>query len=804
MPQVQMPDGTIVEMPDKVDPALAARLQAFRSQGAVKKDEPSWYDPIVDTAKNVGSGLVRGVMALPSMLEEATSSAMDANPEIQAKRARLRAEGHNPLSGEDKKRMNQEFDSKLYKPKTRGQQYVQSAAQGVGGALTMGPATVPTAIAGATSGLGSEAAAQAFGEGPIQRVVGGLAGGLVGGLGTARWDNKARMAREVLNGVDESELAVAKQNMQLMQDQGVAGNLSQAMPRPSNIDTLVDTLANNRYGTRTQKQLRAQPSQVQMGLELEMAGLPGSVRTPQTVANNAQDVSTAVIDTAKQARGQAWKQAYDSGVGDLDAAARAKAALASQVADAMEARLQQARQLEAAKTPQVTAIPTGVGATKSGILLNDAGRGKAALNAVATADAKRATAGLVGPDGLPLRPAPTAGNLDDFASDFENASAAAAKAKMQIHQTRELPASEVKQSFEKLGKIAAERPNTGLGKMIAGLQRDLKTQDGYLTNAEQLNEVLKSHAAKLRSPDLATKGIDAGAAKYMNNLINDLREGWGEKFAPYKQANQVYAQQTAEIIDPLKKSVVGRMAGRKGEIPDVEATRSKLMGLFNQGTVPGSKSSDILKWEKSIRNVKAGQAGASVDGPAAYQDSVKTWMADKISEAVQYKGGRINDDLADKLRHAFQGNETKSQGFRDMLVGMARSQGMKDDALYPGVERFMKVVGMAARRPHGVQGAHRAGLDEIAGASSLRGVGNFSMITPVRQPILRWVEYLKADAYKAMDELLTSPEGVDMLQKLAKQRPGSTASEKLVATFAATTAAAQQPGESNPPGNTPP
>lgn len=744
MPQVQMPDGTIVEMPDKVDPTLAARLQAFQKQGPVAKpkaEEGGFVDGLVSTAKNVGSGLVRGVMGLPNLLGELTDSAMDANPEIQAKRARLRAEGHKVLTGADKAQMNRDFDAKLYQPKSTGEKYVQAAAQGVGGALSTGPATLTGVAAGVGSGLGSEGAAQAFGEGPVQRIVGGLLGGIGTGMAASRMGNKAKMAQEALQGVTPEELAVAQENMRLMKSQGVAGNLSQAMPRPSNIDTLVDTLANNRYGVKVQSQLRAQPQQVQIGLETEMAKLPGDIRAPQDVANNVQDAATAVIDTAKQARRSAWKQTLDDGIASQRKALEGKASEAQ-------------------------------------------GAAQAARQAFINADAP--------PLASPFSPERVAQR--QLGQAAKQAEVAGASATAELANLGNLSEDAVRASYRNLKSMAAERPNTDTAKMLSGLADDLIGKDGkILTNVEQLNDVLKQHTTKLKPVNMATLGVPAGDSKFLGNVINSLRQEWGEKFQPLRAANQVFARQTEEIVDPLKKSVVGRMAGRRGELPDVEATKSKVMGLFNQGTVPGSTSSDILRLEKALRGVKAGEQGAQVAGSAAYQDSVKTWMADKISSAVQYKGGRLNDDLAEQLRHSFQGNETKAQGFRDMLVGMARSQGLKDDALYPGVERFMKVVGMAARRPRGVQGANSADLNNIAGSSALKGVGNFSMITPIRQPILRWVEYLKGDSYKAMDELLTSPEGIDMLQKLAKQRPGSTAAQKLVATFAATNAAAHPP-----------
>lgn len=692
MPQVQMPDGTVVEMPDELTPELATRLRtamaapAAKSKAPAAKVEAPWYQGAVDVAKNVGSGILRGAMSLPDALAEYTAAREAEMPEIQAKRARLTAAGY-PVAPTVAERQQQSaaLNAQLFQPQTQPQKYVQEAAKGVGGAMLIpGGGMATTLLGGAGSGLGSEAAAQTLGEGPLQRIAGGLAGGLAGGVAANLGTNKAAMAREALEGLKPEDLARARANMQTAQAAGVPVNLGQALERPSNVDKIVEALAGNRYGTKVQEQLRAQPVQSRMGLEQEMLGMPGEIRTPQVVANNMQDVATAAIDKARQGRTAAWE------------AQRAAT---------------QAKIFGQASSPQVT---------------------QQALADVA----------------------------------------------------------------ERLETMAAARPNTEVANQLRTLRAGMADAEGnFLTDPKQLNEVLKEAATKLKSPDLASKGVDAGQSRFLARTIDEIRTDLGPAFKPIREANITYKQITDDVINPLKKSVVGRMAGRRGEVPDAEAVRSKITSLFDQGTVPGARSSDILKLEKDLRGIKAGEAGAGVDGSAAFQDSVKTWMGEKISDAVRPVGGRLNEDLPKRLAQAFSGPETRSQGFRDMMVGLARSQGLRDNALYPGMEKFLKVVGMASRRPGGAAGAGARELDEIAGQSAVSGVGRFSAITPLRQPILKWMEFLKADAYRAMDNLLTTPEGVDMLQKLGRERAMSPAAQTALATFLGTQASVPQEGE---------
>lgn len=680
MPQVQMPDGTIVEMPDKLSPADAMKFRTLM-QRAPKQEETPWYQGAVDVAKNLGTAAYKGVAGLAAGAADAFAAQPDFADALAAKAAgrEIRPTGDTSMP------VSRALESTGYQPKTKGEKWANAITRSATGAvLTPGAAIaapVRSAAIGAAAGAGSEAAGNMFGEDSIAaRLLGGFAGGIGGGILTSLRTNAPSMAKGALRGVSEEDLTRAKSNMEAAQAAGVPINLSQAMERPSNIDNLVDALAGNQYGNKVQSQLRAQPIQSNMGMETEMANLPGQVRTPQVAANNVQNTTTAVIDKARQARTKAWE---------------ARRAAAEQ------------ETFGAGKAPAVT---------------------------------------------------PQA----------------------------------VESVGYQLGLMAEARPNTAVGEHLLTLRSRLFDAEGNaLTDPKQLNEVLKEAATKLKSPDLATKGIDAGQSKFLAQTINDIRDDLGPAFKPIREANVTYKQITDEVINPLKKSVVGRMAGRRGEIPDVEATRGKIMQLFEQGTTPGAKSSDILRLEKELRGVKSGEAGAALEGSAAFQDAAKSWIAEKISDAVRPVGGRLNEDLPQRLTQAFAGNENRTQGMRDTLVGLARSQGMADDALYPGMEKFLKIVGMASRRPAGA-GAGARELDEIASQSAVGGIGRFSAITPLRQPILKWTDFLKADAYRAMDDLLTSPQGVDMLKKLAAGSPADPKVQTAMATFLGTNANLQE------------
>lgn len=791
--------------PDNLTPdQVSARAQSEFGKsvtgldGGKKASESGMFDGVIDTVKNIGTGLAKGFGGLATMAGDAFAD------DPQTRMAVAAAGGKQPKVG-DVSRM---VSGMGYQPKTAPERYQQSIAAGVGGAMFPGPGVVSAPIKqmaiGGSAGLGAEVGSQLSGGNPIAGLAGGLIGGGVAGVAANLKGNSPALAREALQGVDPRDLERAKINQFRAQKAGVPINLSQAMEKPSNIDAIVEALANSRNGKKVTQQLRDQPKQVGVEIENQMLKLPGAVRAPQTVANNAQEVATKVVEGAKKSRTEAWSSTFTKVREGMENSANAATQMAEARLGKMKGRLTQAQQLEASKIPKppTVAIPTGVGATRSGILLDDAGRGQAAMNVIDSNAGRNSleanASGILGSDGRPLVTPPKAGMLEGFEADVQQAQAGLKAAQTAEANVGQVPQEAVSKAFQRLTQEAEKNVNTGVGNAILDLRNKLiNGEQGYITDGAQLNNILKDVTTKLKTPTLNTPGVDAGGAKYIGGLVNELREGWGQAFAPIREANAVFKQQTDDVVNPLKKSVVGDIAGRRGAVPDAQAVKTKLTTLFDAGTVPGAKSSDILKMEKAFRTVPEGPEGLS--GSAAYQDAVKSWMAGKVSSASQMEGGRIDPNVAANLEKIFRGDDTKAQGFRDMLVGLARSEGKPDASYVKGMENFLKVTSMAARRPARVQGLSTGGAAEIAGQTLATQNGQTSW-SPMRNLLIRWSERVNADAYKEMDRLLTSPEGVDMLQKLAKTPPTSPAAQTAVATFLGTNASmldeqGQQPPE---------
>ena len=676
MPVVKMPDGQLVEMPDNPTPEQQAALRAILAKGATApavaapKQESSGLG---ETARVIGKAIYGGLTSLPRFVMQAGDWLEEKMPTPGW--TKIPIPGYGKIAEADK------AIREAVEPKTKSGKVIGNIGEATVGAIASPgglAAPIKSAIIGASSGAGSEAAAAAFGNNAVTRVLGGVAGGLTGGLVTAAKTNRGTLAREALSDARLEDLAVAVERMKAARDAGIPINLSQAMPRGSNIDAYVDALANSKHGRNVTEQLRKQPQQIAFGVEEQMANLPGQIRMPQVLANNAQEAATAAIDTAKRTRTNAWQKAYDDGL---------------------------------LQSGQLTVPETAVSA-----------------------------------------------------------------------------------AYQKLTDLANSVPNTSKAKMLMDLRERLVTPDGFITEPLQLNEILKDAAGRLKPVNLASSGLDAGVAKWVGKQISALRDDFGAAFEPIQKANAVY-QAATPAVDALKKSVVGRVAGRSGAQDTLEAPQSRLFSVFDKGTVPGATSSEILTLEKAFRN--AGQ-------PEVYQDAAKSWLAGKVSTALKSTDNRMPDNIGERLRVAFgdprQLDQT-SKGFEDVLAGLARSQGVPEAQYVKGFKNFMEIVSDAARRPGSVRGVTPGEVKEMASEGVFKRLGQVSVMTPIRQPALKWASVLEADALSTMDKLLTTPEGVATLVKLGKQPPKSHAAVTTMATFLGTNAATQG-GETNPTGIT--
>lgn len=317
---------------------------------------------------------------------------------------------------------------------------------------------------------------------------------------------------------------------------------------------------------------------------------------------------------------------------------------------------------------------------------------------------------------------------------------------------------DVRAEVSRLRDLASNSPNTELqgalntlaGKMTVG-------KGGVITDPLDLNRALTDFSGQLKRPSLGMPGAAAHTVSTVDSQIAQIRNNLGEKFAPIKAANKGFQDFTTNTLDPMEQGPTGSAAGVSGYDPAKNAVQSRILGLFDKGTPPGSKTSDILTLEKQIRG----------SDPTAFPTAFKTWIAGKVAASKAGPGLGTPTTMPEAV-NKFMGTAgtAENQGFTDSLVGLARSQGLPDSTLTSGAKAFREFVTMASKRPDKVGDAQEALKTTAAGASqeALRA-GLNQILFGIRRAVSN---FRAGDAEQYMDKLLTSPEGMDTLIKLSK------------------------------------
>lgn len=739
MPVVKMPDGHMVDMPDDPTPE---QLDALR-----KVAEPQGF---VDNAIRAGKNVARGA-------GDAALSALDGLFGSGGLDAKAYTENYQKTGQRDPSLLKPQVNPIIQKgrelldeflPKDPNPGYKSAIAEGVGGGLMAPGSLASRVITGGASGAGAEAAGKLSDNNPWARLLGGLAGG----LGTGALMNKVtrvsprteEIGKEILEGVSPQDLAKAKELMLQAKKQGVNLTLGQALEKRTNVNVVEDALANNRHGNLTQKTFRNQPSQVKTLSETMIDRLPGEIQnSPSAAANDLQSAATDTIAEARKQRGDLWQETFKRA--DQNRQVRLENVVKGRAAQVEEAKANFGKTLDRY--------------TKS--VVSDALK-----------------PGSADVDGGFKEVIATGGKAQETAKALEKS-----LEKWKSYGT--VPAAQITQVRNSLLAKARKAANTAEGGKYQSMADSLLNAEGKpITDVDNLLKIHRDWRDSVANTNIGTPSASATVAGAAKTSSGQLRDVVTANNMPTAVANKVYSEFTTGTLEPLKKSVVGRVAGKTGATPDTEAPLTKMETLFNKGSDPrvGAKS-DILTLAKELKKTN----------PNAFPNAVKTHLSKKIADTLESSGdGQLSEKTAESLRNALFKSESQRQGIRDMVAGSARSLNKSDVAAVRGFENLMRVVDAASVRPKTVGGLQRNEVMEMGGksygADALRVFG----FMPFEKAAHNIESHLMGRTFRNLDKIVATPEGVDTLIKISKLPPKSPQIEQLMQSFLGAEATADE------------
>lgn len=314
-------------------------------------------------------------------------------------------------------------------------------------------------------------------------------------------------------------------------------------------------------------------------------------------------------------------------------------------------------------------------------------------------------------------------------------------------------------------------------------------------NVRQINEVLKERAniLKLGGPDIKDSGFDIGTSKWLSSLIDKAREGYGANFEPIRVANQNYRAFTERTLNPLKQGPVGSVAGR-GYSDELQAKLNNFDTILNKGTSLTATTSEIRTLGKQLSTVDGGLE--------AFENALQTSLRSRLENAFKISPGTTtaeNLDAGQKALNAVFGAAPQTRGIRDALSISAEQRLGKAAVpeVLAGLDNVQRLLKAAANSvtPMGMS------KDEVirmaSGSRTADTIRIFGFL-PFERAARRLEDSTMQKTFQQFDKLLTTPEGLDTLRKLAKTPVMSPAAITLLASFTGSVGQASRDTEPAP------
>lgn len=369
-----------------------------------------------------------------------------------------------------------------------------------------------------------------------------------------------------------------------------------------------------------------------------------------------------------------------------------------------------------------------------------------------------------------------------------------------IADTKIAPFANWLQSFSKAN------PNSNIGKMADDVLYSIQNPEAAAAkvkpkagailgpNGQPLAQQIAASQPQFINDPLALKqSIDDSLSGFGPRRLNSDSVGANESRAmatirnqfnavlnnsPLKAANQAYEGVMDSVVNPLKASEVGQIAGRAGAQEGIPAP-AKITSLLDKGTVPGATVSPILSTARVMNK----------QNPAAFSDAVKTNLATKLAQASTTTGGQLDAASLKAFHDSIYGNAAQKLGLRDQLVGVAEGQKMSSNALYPGFTNIMDTIGRLVNRPGNTAGVSSAMLGSMSTKSSLTTLAKLATFWRERTSAVEGA--MGRRVASGFDDMFTSPEGVQMLRKLATTPADGTMGQAAISSYLAAKAGDQ-------------
>lgn len=319
--------------------------------------------------------------------------------------------------------------------------------------------------------------------------------------------------------------------------------------------------------------------------------------------------------------------------------------------------------------------------------------------------------------------------------------------------------------------------DTTEGRILKQYRDELAPGGKPLVLPSQLESVYKANRNKTTlnmnptADERTAAGVLKDHVKSLDDLIKDVSPA-------IRAGREVYAQISREVVDPLLKSPVGRIAGR-GADAQKESIVSRALG------------------ELSGKNATPERIGFLADqlgqvDKQAFPNLVRSYLEQKLNGALKTQRSGTLPSAGVNLRDALEGTPQERNNLRAMIQKVAEAQGQDPSAAYEGFGRFLDVLDAtgrlgAVKKPSNAGDvAAQAGRMAADAALDLKSAGAKTVVSFIR-------DLTRRKAYAKLAQVMTSPTAIDDMRALANLKPDDPKRYQYAASIIRATQQASKP-----------
>jgi flagellum-specific peptidoglycan hydrolase FlgJ len=626
--------------------------------------------------------------------------------------------------------------------------------------------------AAAATGAGAAGTARESGASPLGQFIIGLTGGMAP-LSVANLlqssdratVNAARLLQKAVQANSPEDWNKARELLTESQRQGIPLLGPEALAGSQQLHTLTsDVAAAPASGNKIQNALAERPQQVEDAARNNLAKIGGTNTGTQEAANAAQEAADKVIRDAQEYRTEAagphyqGQRASDTEALDLTDTVKSLPSKIVALSDSRNSAVQVAGKLHQFANEQINLMNKAI---RKGAYKDEEGNTQTTWTQRTKAERHdmRADEGKSGTYEAVNRANQFRAQLDASQRDLENAADRLAQKNLPQIQTK---VSGLLSKIDSQIRLAGDTPE---GKILQQYRDELAPGGRPIVLPSQLESIYKANRDKTMlglnpTPEQRTQaGVIGSHISDLDNLIKDVSPA-------IRNGRQIYEQISKEVIDPMMKGPIGKLAGR-GADAQKEAVASRVASeLQGKNATPERIATIADAFNKSDKTT--------------FPNVVRSYLEDKLNSALKPSRGETLTTRGTTLRDALEPNPKEAANLRTMIQKSAEAQGADPTKVYQGFGRFLDVLDATGRL--GAPKAARVGDVGEEAAKNAANAAVDAVSVGAKKTILNAItDFTRRGAYGKLASVMTSDFSVREMQDLANLDTKSPGALQIVA-----------------------